>query len=157
MSIEIERKFLLKNNDWKLQVTESLPIIQGYISSSNQMTTRVRIMGQHGFITIKGKRTHWSRSEFEYEIPIKDAKAMLLEAQCPSVQKVRHLVNIGDVVWEIDVFKGDNKGLTYAEVELSDETQELQMPLWVGQEVSEDPKYRNSRLASNPYKFWTKE
>lgn len=154
MSIEIERKFLLKNDKWKKYIDVSLPMVQGYLASDNGMTVRVRVVGQKAYLTIKGKRDHYSRSEFEYAIPVKDAKEMLGESQCIFIKKVRHIVFHDNNRWEVDVFKGENKGLSVAELELNSEDQDFSMPSWIGEEVSEDSKYRNSRLARNPFKTW---
>lgn len=159
MSLEIERKFLLKNNDWKEHVTKKEPIIQGYLASSsdNGITVRIRVTGQHGYMTFKGPRVGFTRIEYEYEVPINDAKSILLESQAPTVKKVRHtLMHNGDE-WVVDVFKGANKGLTVAEIELKSENQEVNLPVWVKCEVTGESKYRNSRLAANPFSTWTSD
>ena len=155
--LEIERKFLLKNNDWKQHIKSSEPIIQGYLASSasaNGITVRIRVTGQHGFLTFKGPRVGISRTEYEYQVPINDAKSILLESQAPTVKKVRHIVEHNGNEWEIDVFKGNNKGLTIAEIELESPEQEFKLPNWIKEEVTGQNKYRNSRLALNPYTTW---
>lgn len=156
--LEIERKFLVKNNSWKQHIKSSEPIIQGYLASSstNGITVRIRVTGQHGYLTFKGPRVGISRTEYEYQVPINDAKSILLESQAPTVKKVRHIVEHDDDEWEIDVYKGNNKGLTTAEIELKSEDQEFKLPKWIKEEVTGEYKYRNSRLALNPYTTWDK-
>ena len=154
--LEIERKFLVKNNTWKEKIQKSTPIIQGYLASSseNGITVRVRVTGQEGFLTFKGPRIDFSRIEYEYQVPINDAKSILLESQAPTVKKVRHIVVHDGNEWEVDVFKGNNKGLTVAEIELKSADQEFSLPDWIKEEVTGQYKYRNSRLAHNPYTTW---
>ena len=154
--LEIERKFLLKNNKWKEHIESSEPIIQGYLASSSQngITVRVRVTGNHGYLTFKGPRVGIARTEYEYQVPINDAKSILLESQAPTVKKVRHIVVHDGNKWEIDVYKGNNKGLTTAELELKSEDQEFALPDWIKEEVSGQDQYRNSRLAHNPFTTW---
>lgn len=154
--IEIERKFLTKNKNWKEDIVKSEPIIQGYLASAsgNGITVRIRVTGQHGFMTFKGPRFGISRTEYEYEVPINDAKSILLESQAPTVKKVRHTVMHDGDLWVIDVYKGSNKGLTIAEIELESEDQPFEIPEWIKEEVTGETPYRNSRLALNPYTIW---
>ena len=154
--LEIERKFLVKNGSWKENIVKSEPIIQGYLASAsgNGITVRIRVTGQHGYMTFKGPRVGFSRTEYEYQVPINDAKSILLESQAPTVKKVRHIVMHDDDEWEVDVFKGNNKGLTVAEIELKSEDQAFEMPGWIKEEVTGKPPYRNSRLAVNPFTTW---
>ena len=154
--LEIERKYLLKNNTWKEQIVKSEPIIQGYLASAsgNGITVRIRVTGQHGFMTFKGPRVGISRTEYEYEVPINDAKSILLESQVPTLKKVRHTVMHEGDEWVVDVFKGNNKGLTVAEIELKSEDQAFIIPNWIKEEVTGKPPYRNSRLAITPYTTW---
>ena len=154
--LEIERKFLTKNGSWKENVINSEPIIQGYLASAsgNGITVRIRVTGQHGYMTFKGPRVGISRTEYEYQVPINDAKSILLESQAPTVKKVRHTVMHDGDEWVIDVFKGNNKGLTVAEIELKSEDQPFKMPGWIKEEVTGQQPYRNSRLALNPYTTW---
>lgn len=117
---------------------------------------RVRIAGESGFLTIKGATTGITRSEFEYSIPVTDAQEML-ETLCdrPLIQKTRYRIKSGDVVWEVDEFEGENKGLILAEVELVDANQVIVLPHWIGAEVSHDPRYYNSNLAKFPFCQWS--
>lgn len=160
MHREIERKFLVTSNAWRSHARPrgGTPMRQGYIPASG-CTVRVRIAGRKGFLTIKGRadESGLSRDEFEYPIPLKDAKSML-EHLChrPLVAKTRYHVRSGGVTWEVDVFEGDNKGLVVAEVELRSETQSIKKPDWVGKEVTRDRRYRNSSLARRPYRMWGK-
>lgn len=155
MAIEIERKFLVKGDAWKEQATGKL-YRQGYIATNDGITTvRIRIAGEQGFITIKGKTEGIGRAEFEYEIPLEDAQIML-ETLCdrPLIEKTRHKLEIDDLTWEIDEFLGENQGLVMAEVELYDENQAVKLPEWITEEVTHDMRYYNVNLAKNPYKNW---
>jgi len=154
--LEIERKFLTKNKRWKEHIVKSEPIIQGYLASAsgNGITVRIRVTGQHGFMAFKGPRVGISRTEYEYKVPINDAKSILLESQAPTLKKVRHTVMHDGDEWVIDVYKGTNKGLTVAEIELNSEDQQFSVPEWIKEEVTGKLPYRNSRLAINPYTAW---
>lgn len=155
MSIEIERKFLVKSEAWKKTVCTSLPMRQGYFPGLNGCTIRVRIIGNRGYLTIKGHTGVISRSEYEYEIPVPDAVHMLDEFCDPhQIVKTRHLAPADCGMWEIDVFEGDNAGLIIAEIELDTEESVFERPDWLGEEVSFDPAYRNQALLANPYKNW---
>jgi CYTH domain-containing protein len=116
---------------------------------------RVRVVGDRGFLTIKGKSEGISRSEFEYGIPVEDAEEML-DTLCdrPLSEKMRYVLDVEGVRWEVDEFQGENEGLILAEVELSDADQEIVLPDWVGQEVSDDPRYFNANLAKHPFTRW---
>ncbi len=154
MAKEIERKFLVKGDEWR-KLAEGSVYRQGYIATQKQATVRVRIVGSQGYLTIKGPSIHYSRSEFEYSIPIEDAQEML-DKLCdrPLIEKTRYKIDWGGLVWEIDEFEGVNKGLILAEVELNQETQKIELPPWIGEEVSEDPRYFNSTLVKNPFSQW---
>jgi CYTH domain-containing protein len=153
MPAEIERKFLLADDSWH-DGSPGVRIAQGYLSQDPDRTVRVRIAGETAWLTIKGRSEGITRAEFEYEIPLEDAKA-LLELCLPSViDKTRHLITFGGHDWEIDVFHGDNEGLVVAEVELADVSDSPDIPPWLGAEVSSDPRYFNSCLAMNPYVKW---
>lgn len=156
MAIEIERKFLLKNDSWKDndQLSAGKVIKQGYLSIKPSQTVRARVKGEKAFLTIKGKSEGISRQEFEYEIPIPDALDLLKLCEYPTIEKTRYKLPQGDLVWEIDVFEGDNEGLIMAEVELTSENQKIDLPDWVGEEVSDDNRYFNAQLVQNPYKNW---
>ena len=155
MGIEIERKFLVADDGWRDDVRSSRRIAQGYISTEPERTVRVRITGQTGLLTIKGRAEQLVRAEYEYEIPADEAR-MLLDDFCSprAIEKVRHEVDVGDHLWEIDVFEGANKGLVLAEVELQSPDESFEIPPWVGDEVTGEVRYYNSRLVDNPVAQW---
>jgi adenylate cyclase len=155
VGIEVERKFLVGGESWREGVTSSTRIVQGYLAQTETATVRVRVRGEHGFLTIKGASVGIARSEFEYEIPVDDALAMLAElAQGPIIDKVRHLVPVGAHVWEVDVFAGANAPLVMAEVELATADEQYVRPRWAVTEVSDDPRYFNVNLSRQPYSTW---
>ncbi|UZR99541.1 CYTH domain-containing protein [Chondrinema litorale] len=154
MGVEIERKFLIKNDSWKSSADNGVQIKQGYLNSDKNRTVRVRVYGETGFLTIKGKNENLTRQEFEYEIPLDDANNLLELCEMPIIEKMRYIIVDQGNNWELDVFEGENKGLLVAEIELNSEDHQLELPAWVGEEVSTDPKYYNSSLISNPYKNW---
>ncbi len=159
MSIEIERKYLIKNNEWRKHIKEDQHITQGYIKSVDA-TVRIRCYkdDKTAEITVKGKRNGISRLEFEYPIPYADAKEMQKKlCQKRLVEKTRHLIEYHGMLWELDEFHGDNEGLFVAEIELTDEHQNFDLPSWVGKDVSFQTKYRNSRLCVKPYKDWKRK
>ncbi len=156
MGVEIERKFLVRRDSLPV-LSGGFPIRQGYLPTEETITVRTRIMGKKGFVTIKGKSSDngLSRSEFEYEIPLEDAEAMMAEF-CPSlvVEKIRYVVTENNRRWEIDVFGGENEGLILAEIELEDALEEIVFPDWIESEVTGDVRFYNKRLAMNPWKSW---
>jgi len=154
MAIEIERKFLVKSDAWRSLATGTL-YSQGYIATALGRTVRVRIIGDQGYLTIKGPSNGTSRAEFEYPIPVKDATEML-ETLCerPFIEKKRYKIIQGELTWEVDEFFGENQGLIIAEVELKDENQFLDLPDWIGEEVSADARYYNASLVKKPYCQW---
>lgn len=154
MGLEIERKFLLANNSWKVEGTGT-EFRQGYLSTDPDRNVRVRVKGAQGFLTVKGRAEGITRLEFEYEIPLADA-ANLLESLCeqPLIEKTRYRVEVAGDLWEIDEFHGDNQGLVVAEIELESEGQEFEKPAWLGEEVSHDTRYLNSNLARRPFTAW---
>ncbi len=154
MAIEIERKFLLRNADWRKGSTGT-NYRQGYLSIDPERTVRVRIAGDQGYLTIKGKTEGMSRAEFEYSIPLAEA-TQLLATLClrPLIEKIRYCVPYADRIWEIDEFAGENEGLILAEVELETSDQQVELPPWAGKEVTTDPRYYNSSLSQNPYRDW---
>ena len=154
MGMEIERKFLVKNDSWRPGAVGET-FCQGYCRGETG-TVRIRITGEKAFLTIKSRTEGISRREFEYPIPVADAKE-LLEIICakPYIRKTRYLVEFAGKRWEVDVFEGDNFGLVMAEIELEHEDERFELPPWVGQEVSADPRYANSNLAVNPFSRWT--
>ena len=154
MGEEIERKFLVLGDLWR-ETAEGTRYRQGFLSTEPERTVRVRVAGPRGSITVKGKNVGARRAEFEYEIPMADAEQML-DTLCkrPLIEKVRYTLAIGPHTWEIDVFEGDNAGLVVAEIELSCEDEAFEKPDWVGNEVTDDPRYFNSNLVANPYRTW---
>ena len=155
MGVEVERKFLVVDDIWRAEVTKATRIVQGYLARTGRVTLRVRVKGEAGFVTIKGETRGISRSEFEYPIPLADARAMLDGlADGPVVDKVRHLVPVGGHTWEVDVFEGANAPLVMAEVELGDPDEPFELPSWAGQDVSDDARYYNANLAQAPYSTW---
>jgi len=154
MAIEIERKFLVKNDDWR-KLGKGELYRQGYLSTDNERTVRVRTIGKKSFLTIKGITQNIRREEFEFEISFEDAKRMLdLLCLRPIIEKTRHKIYDKDLVWEIDEFHGENEGLIIAEVELNDDHQPIIIPDWIGEEVSNDPAYFNANLVKHPYSKW---
>ena len=154
---EIERKFLV-NGDFKSEAFKQTRIVQGYLNSSPERTVRVRIKGDKGFITVKGigSADGVARFEWEKEIPVEEAQALLKLAEPGVIDKTRYLVKSADGLhtWEVDEFHGDNEGLTMAEIELSSIDEAFDKPSWLGEEVTGDPRYYNSSLKNHPYKDW---
>jgi adenylate cyclase len=150
---EIERKFLINTELWK-PTGKGTKIKQGYLSVDPERVVRIRIAGEKAFITIKGKSVGIVRTELEYEIPADEAEILLKMCLDFPVEKTRFKENIGNLVWEIDVFEGENNGLVMAEVELIHENQEIELPGWIGEEVSFDSRYYNSWLSRNPFSKW---
>ena len=154
MGIEIERKFLVVNDDYKLNA-KSAVFYQGYLSSTKEATVRVRIGGDQGFITVKGKSKGITRAEFEYPIPVDDAKT-ILDTMCGKsiIHKRRYITVYDGFTWEVDEFYDANQGLVIAEIELTSEEQPFAKPHWLGKEVSNDIRYYNSNLIKHPFKEW---
>ena len=154
MGVEIERKFLLANDDWRGLGQPTL-MRQGYLCADPERTVRVRIEGERAVITIKSKATGASRGEWEYDIPVSDA-AELLAGLCeqPLVEKTRHRIEHAGHVWEVDEFMGGNAGLVVAEIELDAEDEAFDRPDWIGVEVTGDKRYYNSSLIRLPYSQW---
>lgn len=154
MSMEIERKFLVRGDAWRT-LGEPVLIRQGYLSSQPERVVRVRIEGTRAMLTIKGKAQGIRRSEWEYEIPLEEAGTML-DALCerPLIEKTRTRITYQGMVWEVDAFLGDNEGLVVAEIELESESQAFARPDWVGLEVSADPRYFNTSLLKHPFRSW---
>lgn len=155
MPVEIERKFLVAGTAWR--TPDGQRIVQGYLNRDKARTVRVRIAGSQAFLTIKGATTGATRAEFEYPIPLADAEALLGLCDGPLIDKVRHRVAFGGLLWEVDEFLGENAGLVVAEVELASEDQTVDLPPWVGEEVTHDPRYFNSSLATRPFRQWRVE
>jgi adenylate cyclase len=146
MGIEIERKFLVKGEGWcNAPATD---ICQGYLNRDKHRTVRVRIEGDRACLTVKGISTGATRAEYEYPIPVADARELLALCEPPLVEKRRHVVEYRGSRWEVDEFLGANAGLVLAEIELSDPDQPFARPDWLGEEVTDDPRYFNSSLSS---------
>jgi CYTH domain-containing protein len=152
--VEIERKYLPKGDGWRNAAGPGVVVRQGYLASG-ACTVRVRVKGDNGYITVKGPTTGASRAEYEYPIPIEDARAML-DSLCatPLIEKTRYVVRHAGLSFEIDEFHGENAGLVLVEVELESEDQKIELPEWVGEEVTSDSRYYNSNLARNPFCRW---
>jgi adenylate cyclase len=156
MKQEIERKFLVDGDGWRAAAGAGTICCQGYITSGpSDATVRVRLLGERGFLTIKGPAQGITRSECEYEIPAADAEYMI-ENLCGNrlVSKKRYKRKVGGMTWEIDEFSGLNEGLIVAEIELEHENQPFEKPAWLGAEVTSDPRYTNAALARNPFTRW---
>jgi adenylate cyclase len=155
MGYEIERKFLTSGNGWR-KGARGARLRQGYLLAAKDKSVRVRLEGGRGTVTIKGRARGRVRAEYEYAIPARDARE-LLDRLCerPLIEKTRFRVRVGGLVWEIDEFSGENRGLIVAEVELRRADQKVALPPWVGKEVTDDPRYLNANLFKNPYRRWT--
>lgn len=154
MGQEIERKFLLSNDAWRVNAL-GIQYRQGYLNSAKERTVRIRTVGDQAFLTIKGISVGATRAEYEYPMPLDDCNALLDNlAEKPLIEKKRYKIKRGDLVWEIDEFFGDNRGLIVAEVELQSEDQPYDKPDWIGQEVTGDPRYFNSNLIKLPFNRW---
>ena len=156
MALEIERKFLVKSDAYKKEAFKKLKIIQGFLSSVPERTVRVRIIGDLGFLTVKGigNASGASRYEGEKEIPVNEAQELLKICEPGVIDKSRYLVKSGIHTFEVDEFYEENKGLVVAEIELSSEEEKFTKPVWLGNEVTGITKYYNSALANNPYVNW---
>jgi adenylate cyclase len=154
MGIEIERKFLVINNQWR-GGSPGILYRQGYLSMEKKRVVRIRCAGSQAFLTIKGPSTGRQRLEYEYEIPQDEANE-LMDELCirPIIEKYRYKVAYAGLIWEIDEFLGKNQGLVLAEVELEESEQKVDLPNWIGEEVTGDPKYYNVNLVSNPFNEW---
>ncbi len=157
MSVEIERKFLVKNNDFKSESYSKKHIKQGYLNSDKNRTVRIRIANEKAFITIKGKSNSTGTTRFEWEKEIKkeEAESLLLLCEPSIIEKTRYLVKVGHHVFEVDEFYGDNEGLVIAEVELNDETEKFTKPDWLNEEVTGDKRFYNSSISKTPFKDWS--
>jgi len=153
---EIERKFLVTSEEFKALAHTKHTIAQGYLNSHPERTVRIRIMGESGFLTIKGKSNEsgTTRFEWETEMALIEAKPLLQLCEPGVIEKIRYEVNVGNHVFEVDVFSGDNEGLIVAEIELSSENEPFEKPQWLGVEVTNDERYYNAFLSRNPFKSW---
>jgi len=154
--IEIERKFLVLNNDFEASASHKHQIAQGYLNSHPERTVRVRIKGESGFLTIKGKgnKSGTTRFEWETEISLVEAKPLLALCEEGVISKIRYEVEVNEHTFEVDVFSGDNEGLIIAEIELTSENEYFEKPSWLGKEVTNDQRYYNASLSRNPFKNW---
>jgi len=154
MAREIERKFLLRNEDWR-SLAPGRAYVQGYLAGNEECSVRVRIAENTGTLNIKSATTGAGRSEFEYEIPLMDARQILANlVRTPLIEKTRYIIEHKGFRWEIDEFHGKNQGLIVAEIELEHEDQAFIKPDWIGKEVTGDPRYYNANLARIPYSEW---
>jgi len=155
MALEIEHKFLLRDERWRDQVEHSLRMRQGYLVSDATRSVRVRVAGDQGYLNIKSGTLGIARREYEYRIQLAEAEE-LLNTLCekPLLEKTRHFIHYGDHLWEVDEFGGDNAGLIVAEVELGAVDEAFARPDWIGEEVSHELRYYNSQLVRHPYKDW---
>jgi adenylate cyclase len=153
MAKEIEKKFLLRNDNWR-QHAQGTYYRQGYLSTTKERTVRVRTGGNMAFLTIKGPVKGASRLEFEYPVPLQDAQEILELCEQPLIEKTRYIVMHNGLKWEIDEFEGANKGLILAELELTDENQKFDLPEWIAEEVTGNPDYYNSSLIKKPFSKW---
>jgi adenylate cyclase len=153
MPFEIERKFLISGNGWR-GAWPSRPIRQGYLTSHDATTVRVRLIGSAAFLTVKAECGGAVRLEYEYEIPVAHAVEMLQLCRRPLVEKVRYEIPFAGQVWEVDEFLGENAGLLVAEIELAHPDVQPSLPPWIGREITDDVRYRNSHLARHPFRTW---
>lgn len=164
MGIEIERKFLLRNDDWRALAHHRTRIAQGYLNDSQaladgreQCSVRIRIFDQSANINIKSRELGARRQEFEYPIPLADAEQLMAFSCQGLIDKTRHLVRFGTHLWEIDEFAADNAGLIVAEIELENENENFERPEWLGPEVTQHLRFYNMQLSSRPFKCWSNE
>ena len=155
MAVEIERKFLVKKETWQeVEKTDGLFFRQGYLLTDPNKTIRVRLTEQSGYLTVKGVSVGATRAEFEYPIPKEDAQELLDSFAISDLTKVRYKINFGGKTWEIDEFLGKNQGLIVAEIELTTEDEEFELPDWIDTEVTGDARYYNSSLSIMPFTEW---
>ena len=154
--MEIERKFLVISQDYRKEATADLTILQGFLSTDPERTVRIRIQNNEALLTIKGisNKTGTVRKEWEFPIDIDAAREMLLICERPLIEKKRYLVSVGNHLFEIDEFYGENEGLIIAEIELESEDEAFIKPTWLGTEVTGDIRYYNSQLSKKPFRAW---
>lgn len=162
MPLEIERKFLVTHDGWRAAAHAVVPMAQGYIndmaamdSGAQKASVRVRIQGDAAYLNIKSRELGHTRQEFDYPVPVNEARELLVLCVGGLIDKRRHLVRHGGLLWEVDEFLGDNAGLVVAEVELESADQPFDKPDWAGMEVTDEPRYYNLALASHPYMQWS--
>lgn len=154
--IEIERKFLVTSNDFINEAFSKKRIVQAYLSSNPERSVRIRIKGNQGFLTIKGKSCSngTSRLEWEKEIEVQEAEKLLTICEKGMIDKIRYEIQVGEHVFEVDIFSGENEGLIIAEIELEHENESFEKPMWLGKEVTNDNRYYNVYLTQKPFKTW---
>lgn len=162
MGIEVERKFLVSGDNWRAHAKRSAQMAQGYLNDARalaegreQCSVRVRIAGEKAFLNLKSRQLGPRRQEFEYQVPLPDGREMLALCVGGVIEKIRHYVDHGDHLWEVDEFLGDNAGLLVAEIELDSVEERFAIPAWAGREVTEHARYYNLALAAHPFKHWT--
>ncbi len=157
MGTEIEKKFLITDNTWQ-GLDQGKAYCQGYLNSEKGRTVRVRTIGERGILTIKGPSEGGARLEYEYNIPVEEARE-ILDRLCykPLIEKIRYAIPFAGFIWEVDQFKGENHGLVLAEIELAYVGQEFAKPAWIGREVTGDARYYNANLVQYPYSLWKEE
>ena len=154
MGLEIERKFLVDGDAYQA-LAEGIHVQQGYLEGSENTSVRIRIMGEEAFLAIKGTTISATRQEFEYPIPLDDAREMMRDlCKKPIIDKHRYIIKYKGSVWEVDEFHGMNEGLVIAEIELESEEQKIHKPDWIGDEVTDEPKYFNVNLVKHPFISW---
>ncbi len=156
MGVEIERKFLVRGQDWRAGVLDSLKLRQGYLAMDGGTSVRVRADGSNATVTIKGAANGLVRPEFDYDIPTADAEDLFRLCRGRLVEKMRHRTKVDGRIWEVDEFFGANAGLILAEIEMSDPEEKITLPDWLGAEVSHDPRYLNANLSIQPFNSWGK-
>ena len=157
MGFEIERKFLVRDDNWQRLATGHTSIRQAYLSSNGKASIRVRIKGDGtATLSIKSRPADLRRLELEYPVPTLEAEALMQLRQGSVIEKVRYVIPHGDLAWEVDVFEGENLGLVIAEIELRDERQHVELPPWIGAEVTGQQQYYNSSLVQRPYCTWSR-
>ena len=155
MALEIERKFRVRSDSWKRHVVRTRRLRQAYLTKNDRMSTRVRIDDDAiATLTIKTTRSGMERHEYEFAIPLADARELMEHREGAIISKTRHIVRNGGLNWEIDVFDGDNSGLVVAEIELDRADRVIELPAWIGEEVTDDRRFYNADLAKHPYSSW---
>lgn len=158
MALEVEYKFLVADASWREDADDGVRMSQGYLANRDRLSIRVRVAGDKAWLNVKHAESLTVRHEYEYPIPLADAEALLATACTgPQVEKTRYIVKHAQHVWEVDVFHADNEGLVMAEIELESPDERFQHPRWLGQDVSNDPRYLNQNLAKHPYGAWSPE
>jgi adenylate cyclase len=155
MATEVERKFLVCSEDWRSQVEHSARYVQGYLANTVFSSIRIRVSDEHAWLNVKRATPGVERAEYEYSIPVDDAHELLGDlCERPLIEKTRYSVHCAGSLWQVDVFAGDNAGLTVAEIELDSPEQPFDRPSWLGEEVTHDLRYYNNMLSTQPYKDW---